>query len=144
MCACGFELLLGCALRLSGGSELRAERLELLLLCGCEVVAEQRFDLLRRESLDGLVAQAAAFGLALLECGARFGERLAQCLGLFGRGVGGGSGRGLELVGELECLAACGGAGCGLAELLELGLAGLHGVSGCGLGDASLGRLLHQ
>ena len=138
--------MLGGALRLCGRSELRAERLELLLLRGCEVVAEQRFDLRWRESLDGLFAQAAALGLALLECGARFGERLAQCLGLFGCGGRGGVGRGLELVGELECLAACGGAGCGLAELLELGLAGsdgVRGVHGC-LGDASLGRLLHQ
>ena len=132
-----------------GRSELRAERLELLLLRGCEVVAEQRFDLRWRESLDGLFAQAAALGLALLECGARFGERLAQCLGLFGCGGRGGVGRGLELVGELECLAACGGDGCGLAELLELsfwaraqwlGLAGFDG----GRSDASLGRLLHQ
>ena len=129
-------LCLGVSLRLRGSGELRAERLEHFLLLGREVVAEQRAELLGRESLDGLPAQTSALGLALLECGSGACELLAQRLE-FGVVVAGGCvGRGPELVGEAECLAPCGGAGCGLAQLLELGLARLR-VAGCGgLGQA--------
>ena len=87
-------------------------------------------DLLGRGSLDGLAAQTIGSGLALRECGSGSCELLAQRLE-FGCGIG----RGLELVGEAECLAPCGGAGCGLAELLELGLARLRVACG-GLGQA--------
>ena len=126
---------LGVALGLRGSSELRAEGLELLLLLGREVVAEQRADLLGREALDGLAAQTVGFGLALRECGSCSCELLAQRLEFGGSLAGGGVGRGLELVGEAECLAPCGGAGCGLAELLELGLARLRVACGGGLGQ---------